>query len=192
MGNIVKQILGGLWQVFTYRNGWVKPIKNSLPVAAFLAIIAMLFKTLGLFAFYTSYSVNMPLSFAFLGISVELVAILLGIGLIVLVAGKRKLYPTVMAGMMYFTIVSVFVGVAISALTVELMQSASFTLGQARSLFETVQLLQTLWFASLVCALLRNALNEPWWRAALMTLLFMATSAILMYAWQQVFFPQIV
>lgn len=113
MGTMVKQILGGLWQILTYRGGWVKPIKNSLPVAAFLAVVAIVTKTLALFVSYL-LDPNTPLAFAFSSVAVELVSMLLGIGLVALVARQRKQFPTLLAGLMYLATLSVFIGAIVA------------------------------------------------------------------------------
>lgn len=190
MGNIVKQILGGLWQVFTYRGGWVKPLNNSLPVASFLAIVAIIIKSLALFVSYL-LDQRTPLAFAFSSVAVELVSMVLGIGLAVLMVQKRKLYPTMLGGVMYLAIISVFIGVIIGFLVSWGVSAFTLTAGQAQSLMAVIGFAYLVWFVSAVCTLFKNGLNEAWWRALLLTLMFMAVSHIVATLWHRAFFPQV-
>lgn len=190
MGNLVKQILGGLWQVLTYRGGWVKPIKNSLPVASFLAVVAIIVKSLALFITY-SIDQQTPLTFAFSGVAVELVSMALGMGLVVLVAGQRKLFSTLFGGLMYLAIISVFVGALVAILASTIVTSANLTLGQMQSLWTVIGLAYIAWFFTSVGAIIKHGLKEKLWRVALLTVVFMATSHIVVAVWQKVFFPNI-
>lgn len=190
MGTLVKQILGGLWQVLTLRGGWVKPIKNSLPVASFLVVMAIVIKSLALFVTY-AIDDQTPLSFAFSGVAVELISMLLGLGLVVLVAGKRKLFPTLLGGLMYLAIISVFMGSLVAVIASYIVTSVDMTLGQMQSLWNVVGLMYIIWFVVSVGAIIKHGLNEKLWRAVLLTVAFMATSHVVVALWQKIFFPNI-
>lgn len=190
MGTIVKQIFSGLWQILTYRGGWVKPIKNSLPVAAFLGVMAIVIKTLALFVSYM-LDPQTPLGFAFSSVAVELISMLLGIGLVVLVARQRKLYPTLLAGLMYLATLSVFIGAAVGILASLGVSVFNLGLGQMQSLWQVIAVLYMLWFISSVMTIIKHGLNEKWWRAGLLMVVFIATSHVVVAIWQKVFFPNI-
>lgn len=190
MSTLVKQIFVGLWQVFTLRAGWVNPIKNSLPVAAFLGVVALVIKSLALFISYL-IDPQTPLSFAFAGVAVELVSMLLGLGLVVLIARQRKRFPTLLAGLMYLAILSVFVGALVGMGVSGLLSTASLTEGQMQSLWQMVALGYMLWFVASVLAIIKHGLHEKWWRAVLLMLVFMAISHVVVGVWQKLFFPQI-
>jgi hypothetical protein len=190
MGTIVKQIFSGLWQILTYRGGWVKPVKNSMPVAAFLGAMALVIKSLALFVSYL-LDPQTPLAFAFSSVAVELVSMLLGIGLVVLVARQRKLYPTMVAGLMYLATLSVFIGAIIGVLASLAVTSFGFDLGQMQSLWQVIAIMYMLWFVSSVLTIIKHGLEEKWWRAALLTVIFITTSHVVVAIWQRVFFPNI-
>jgi hypothetical protein len=115
----------------------------------------------------------------------------LAIGLVVLVAGQRKRFPTLFGGLMYLAIISVFVGALVAVLASTLVTSANLTLGQMQSLWSVIGLAYLVWFFTSVGAIIKHGLNEKLWRAALLTVAFMATSHIVVAVWQKVFFPNI-